>query len=116
MWHVSCAEDTSIDMVQQLFSQSASDITAVAIWDNIVSLLWETYVLMLYQSMIWALFPDNLILLYANIKATDMQSGQCLCFLLSGKYYNRVPMSSRNHGKPGKKSSIHGKVIEFEKT
>ena len=42
VWRVSCAEDTSIDMVQQLFSQSASDITAVAIWDNIVSLLWET--------------------------------------------------------------------------
>ena len=38
--------------------------------------------------------------------------------LASGLSY-RVPTSSGNHGKPGKslkKSSMHGKIMEFEKT
>ena len=33
--------------------------------------------------------------------------------------YNKVPTSSGNHGKPGKsrkKKSMHGKIMEFEKT
>ena len=39
----------------------------------------------------------------------------CMIVLLS----YRVPTSSRNHGKPGKsikKSSMRGKIMEFEKT
>lgn len=34
VWCVSSGDDLNLDMVQQLFSQSAADITAVAFWDN----------------------------------------------------------------------------------
>ena len=37
VWHVSSRETLSVDTVYQLFSQSAADITGVAIWDNTVS-------------------------------------------------------------------------------
>ena len=38
--------------------------------------------------------------------------------LIASKLRDRVPTSSINHGKPGKslkKSSMHGKIMEFEK-
>ena len=37
VWRVSFRdEDLSVEVIQELFSQSAADITAVAVWDNSV--------------------------------------------------------------------------------
>ena len=43
VWCVSPGDELSLVMVQQLFSQSAADIIAVAFWDNNVSCTAEKF-------------------------------------------------------------------------